>query len=225
VLTAIAKSRPRPSRPADLRRAIFKAARRLFFKHGPDGVSARKIAAVVGCSPTAIYLYYTDLSDLLHHVRMEGHTILARYLTSGSAARSALARIESMGRSYFRFGLENPAFYDLMFLAPASRTAAREVIRQEMFPLILLRDAVKDGIDRGELRPDLDPMLTANALWAQIHGVTSLAVQGLLFETAPANHQAVLEQVLSTSTWLLSRPAARSLSLTASTRERKRTAK
>jgi AcrR family transcriptional regulator len=225
VLTAIAKAHPRRSRPADLRRAIFKAARRLFFKHGPDGVSARKIAAAVGCSPTAIYLYYTDLNDLLHHVRMEGHTILARYLTSGSTGRSALARIEAMGRSYFRFGLENRAFYDLMFLARASRTAAREVIKQEMFPLLMLRDAVKDGIDHGELRHELDPMLTANALWAQIHGVTSLAVQGLLFETAPANHQNVLEQVLSTSTWLLSKPEARAFSLTASTRDRRKAIK
>ncbi len=182
----------------DLRAKILKAVRRLFLKHGADGVSARKIASAVGCSPTAIYLYYRNHGELLHKLRMEGHTLLARYLTTGAKAAPIISRLESMGRGYFRFGLENPEFYDLMFLARASRNARREEIRREMFPLLLLRDAIKDGVDAGELKPDLDTMLAANALWAQIHGVTSLAVQGLLFETAPAGHAEVLEQVLST---------------------------
>lgn len=190
-------------RSADLRTAILRAARSLFFKHGADGISARKIAARVGCSPTAIYLYYTNLNELLHHLRMEGHTLLAKYLTAHGETSSAMAQIESMGRCYFRFGTEKPEFYDLMFLARASRTARREQIRQEMFPLLMLRDAVRRGIDAGEIRPELDPMLTANALWAKIHGVTSLAVQGLLFETAPSGHERVLEEILSGATrWL-----------------------
>ncbi|MFI5352562.1 MAG: TetR/AcrR family transcriptional regulator [Candidatus Binatales bacterium] len=189
----------------DLRAKILKAARRLFLKRGADGVTARKIAAAVGCSATAIYLYYRNLDEVLHELRMEGHTLLARYLTSRAPAAPIVSRLESMGRGYFRFGLENPEFYDLMFLARASRTARREEIRREMFPLLLLRDAIKEGIDAGELRPELDPMLTANVLWAQIHGLTSLAVQGLLFETAPATHAQVLEQVLSTARGLAKR--------------------
>lgn len=190
-------------RSADLRSAILNAARRLFFKHGAEGVSARKIAARVGCSATAIYLYYRNVNDVLHHLRMEGHALLARYLTSPNPARSTLSQIEAMGRAYFRFGIENPEYYDLMFLARASRMARREEIRQEMFTLTMLRDAVRRGIHHGEVRPDLDPTVTSNSLWAQIHGVTSLAVQGLLDATAPSGHQAVMEQILSSAArWL-----------------------
>ncbi len=203
MLTSIARRRAIRDQRPDLRAAILEAARSLLFRRGAEGISARKIAAKAGCSPTAIYLYYSGIDDLLHHLRMEGHRLLARHLTPRDGAGSALSQIEAMGRNYFRFGAENPAFYDLMFLARASRTARRDEIRQEMFPLLLLRDAVERGIERGEVRSGLDPMVAANALWAQVHGVTSLAVQGLLFETAPRSHQAVLEQILSAgSRWL-----------------------
>ena len=47
------------------RAAILNAARRLYFAHGADGVSARRIAQAAGCSATALYLYYRSVGDLL----------------------------------------------------------------------------------------------------------------------------------------------------------------
>jgi len=40
----------------NVRAAILNAARRLYFAHGADGVSARRIAQAAGCSATALYL-------------------------------------------------------------------------------------------------------------------------------------------------------------------------
>ena len=67
-----------------------------------------------------------------------------------------------------------------------------------------LRDAVQRGVDRGEIRNDRDPMVITNALWSQIHGVTALAVSGLLLATAAGQHAEVLEGVLASAVgWLL----------------------
>src|SRR5215813_9108413 len=91
VLRPIRNARPRVMRVPDpgarrraqgLKSAILDAARALCFSEGVAGISARKIARQVGCSATAIYLHYRNLGDVLHHLRMEGHQLLAEYFRS-----------------------------------------------------------------------------------------------------------------------------------------------
>jgi AcrR family transcriptional regulator len=179
-----------------MRTAILDAARKLYFAAGADGVSARKIASEVGCSATAIYLYYRNLDDVLHHLRMEGHAHLRQYLLEVDEGLPAVERVRQMGRNYFRFGIEHPNYYQLMFLHRFSDVPRREFVQQEILTLLIVRDALANGIAAGEIRADLDPMVLANGVWAGIHGITSLAVSRLLLQTAPAHQDAVLAGVL-----------------------------
>ena len=181
----------RKQKPPNVRAAILDAARALYFQHGPDGVSARKVAARVGVSATSIYIYYKNLDDLLHHLRMEGFTLLVEYLEQARGA-SALEHIVDMGRAYFRFGTEHPNYYELMFFYRFREQPNPGVIEREARALTVLRAAVASGIDRGELRADLDLAVVTNGLWAEIHGVTSLAVSGRLAQIAPGRQDAVL---------------------------------
>ena len=197
------RRRPR----GDLRAALLASARRLHFAHGPEGVSARRITQAVGVSATALYLHFTGIEDVLDQLRIEGHEVLARYLRSADPKLPAPARIREMGRAYYRFGLENPRYFNLMF-GPRAGARHRESVQREMFTLLLLRDAVQAGIATGTLRRDLDASVATNALWAEIHGITALAVAGLLVETSAGHADEVLEAVLdSAERWLV--PAAR----------------
>jgi hypothetical protein len=64
---------------------------------------------------------------------------------------------------------------------------------------------VQRGVDAGELRRDLDVMVTTNALWAQIHGVTALTVAGLLPATTAGHADEVREATLDAIVaWLTS---------------------
>src|SRR6185369_17419934 len=155
--------RPARGRRRDLRVAILNAARALCLAHGAAGVSARKIAARVGCSATTLYLYYRNLDDLLHHLRMEGHALLAAAFAKVDARRPALTRVRAMGRAYYRFALANRAYYELMFVTRTSANPSRELVQREMYTLMLLRDVIQSGIDRGEFRRDVDPMVATNA--------------------------------------------------------------
>jgi AcrR family transcriptional regulator len=175
---------------------VLDAARKLCFADGVDGVSARKIAKEVGCSATAIYLYYKNLDDVLHHLRMEGHQLLAQYFREVDAALPALDRLLEMGRAYYRFGVEHPNYYQLMFLYRFREVPRREFIQQEIFTLLLVRDAIRAGADSGAIRSDVDPMVLANGAWSNVHGLTSLAVSGLLLQTAPGQDTLLLEGVL-----------------------------
>jgi AcrR family transcriptional regulator len=200
VLTSAARRRSKPvrgkpTRP-NARAAILAAARQLCFAHGADGVSARKIARAVGVSPTAIYLYYRNIDHLLEQLRLEGHALLAGYLRAAADRGSAVDRIRAMGRAYHRFGLEHPRYYALMFSLRAEKMPRAEALARESETLQLLGTEVRAGIAGAELRSDLDPLVTTNALWAQIHGVTALAVARLLAETAHGDEPAVVDAVL-----------------------------
>jgi AcrR family transcriptional regulator len=196
------------TRSTGLERRILDAARRLYFAHGSEGVSARKIAGAVGVSPTAIYLHFRGIPDVLHALRMEGHEKLATYLRAVDAKLPALERLAAMGRAYQRFGLENRHYYELMFLIRSADAPRRKAVQQELFTLMLLRDAVTAGIATGDLRDDLDPMVVTTALWAKVHGVTSLAVSGLMMQASVEEQDAVLAAVFDAiAAWLSPRGA------------------
>jgi AcrR family transcriptional regulator len=203
VLTAARRARARSKAAGPpLARRILDAARRLYFAHGVEAVSARKVANAVGVSATAIYLHYDGIGDLLHALRMEGHGKLAEYLRAVDVRLPALDRLAEMGRAYHRFGLEHRQYYELMFNLRSAEAPRREAVQQELFTLLMLRDAVTSGMAAGELRRDLDPMVVTTALWAKVHGVTSLAVSGLLVQT-DAEQTRVLEGVFDAVTaWL-----------------------
>jgi AcrR family transcriptional regulator len=209
VLTRTSRRRPaRRKRGAGAasRTAILDAARRLWLEHGPRGVSARKIAEAVGLSPTAIYLYFRNIDELHEHLRLEGHALLAGYLAAAGPHLPAVERIRAMGRAYHRFGLEHPKEYALMFNVRAEETPRHEALVREMETLMQLRRVVEEGIASGELRADIDPMVTTNALWAQIHGVTALTVSRLLAETTHGDEATVVEAVLdATTAWIARR--------------------
>jgi AcrR family transcriptional regulator len=192
--------RPVRTRRKDLATAILGAARALCFAHGAEGISARKIAARVGCSAPTIYLYYRNVDDVLHHLRMEGHALLAAAFIEVDARLPALDRVRAMGRAYYRFGLAQRGYFDLMFALRPTAASRRDVVQREMYTLMLLRDVVKQGVDAGEIRRELDPMVTTNALWAEIHGVTVLALSGMLMQTAAGHHEEVLDAVLEGAT-------------------------
>jgi AcrR family transcriptional regulator len=183
-------------RNATPKEAVLDAARKLCFAGGVDGVSARKIAREVGCSATAIYLYYRNIEDVLHHLRMEGHALLAEYFRAVDSSLPPIERLRDLGRAYYRFGIDHPKYYELMFLSRFNEAPRREFVQHEIFTLLLVRDAVKEAMDKRAIRTDVDPMILANALWSQMHGITSLAISRLLILTAPGHDHELLEVVL-----------------------------
>src|SRR5881392_3955787 len=137
--------------------------------------------------------------DIIEHLRLEGHTLLAARLRRVDPKLPALERVRAMGRAYWRFALEHRGYYALMFTLRAAETPRREAVQREMATLFILRDVVVRGIETGELRRDLDPTVVTNVLWAKIHGVAALAVSGLLVQTAPGHHEEVLEEMLESA--------------------------
>ena len=166
---------------ASRRGEILDAAKRLFLTEGFERATIRKIAASVGVSSAALYLYFPDKDAILRAIAESTFdTLLARLEESQRQADTDLERLRAGLRAYVAFGLAHPDGYRLTFLAKmmASCGPGRPADPPDHLPAADRSfDLMVNGIGRlmqaGVFR-SADPVLTAEAVWASLHGVTTL---------------------------------------------------
>jgi AcrR family transcriptional regulator len=175
----------------ELRQEILDAARELFVREGFENVSMRKIAEKIEYSPTTIYLYFQDKADLLDCLCEE---TLARLVRKQSVLDQTVAdpleRLRRGFRSYIEFGLKYPNHYKVAFMmthpldevegCDRSHEMGQKAFNHLRNTLALCAQAHLIDV------PDLEA--TAQALWATIHGLTSLLIAHPKFEWAERAH-------------------------------------
>ena len=100
----------------EIHKQILDASMKLFVEEGFDNVSIRKIADLIEYSPTTVYLYFKDKDEIffsLHDIGFEKMLELNRNLDN---IENPLLRLHKMGENYINFGMENPEYYELMFI-------------------------------------------------------------------------------------------------------------
>ena len=164
----------------ELRQDILDAARDLFVREGFENVSMRKIADKIEYSPTTIYLHFHDKADLLDCICEETFTRLDKLLTELAAAPGDhYERLRRGLRAYIEFGLNHPNDYRVAFImdlkpfsAPDRMPRCKEMGEKTFDHL---RQSVRKCVESGVFRR-LDIEATSQALWAAIHGLTSLLI-------------------------------------------------
>lgn len=170
----------------ELRQAILSAAGELFLEQGYERFSLRKVAERVGYSPTTIYLYFRDKDDLLFTVVEEGFERFSQQLaTAAESQEDPWERLIALGRAYVAFGLQNPVYYQLMFMQRADFLMHPPVGESQprIMSFRVLRQTVQQAIDAGVLRPG-DAESYSDVLWALVHGIVSLAISMPLFDAS-----------------------------------------
>ena len=176
----------RPPQNERLRQDILEAARELFIHEGYESVSMRRLAEKIEYSPTTIYLYFKDKSDLLQCLTEE---TFGRMLQRQEQLRATHADpqelLRHLVRAYIEFGLENPTDYRITFLMPAKMWARPEDHLRPGSNAFKafdgLRQAVAECMRQKRLRK-LDLQLASQILWSGAHGLTSLQI---LFPSFP----------------------------------------
>jgi AcrR family transcriptional regulator len=162
----------------ELRQEILDAARDLFVHEGYENVSMRKIADKIEYSPTTIYLYFQDKADLLDCVCEETMSRLVRkQMLHDQTIADPLERLRRSLRSYIEFGLKHPNHYKVTFmmLQPVAENAncrSREMGKRAFHHLqtTLAQCVEQHLLEVGDIQT------SSQALWATIHGVTSLLI-------------------------------------------------
>lgn len=180
---------PRPTKPAkkpkdqyhhgDLRRALLQAALRTIQKHGFDALTLRAVGDELGVSRSALYRHFADKSALLTAVAAEGfRSLRLDLLAAWERGGKGDAGFEAMGEAYVRFAVANPWHYRVMFGGGFELdTSDAELGEEGAGAFQALVDALLDQQARGLARRD-DAQTQANFVWAQVHGIAMLAIDG-----------------------------------------------
>lgn len=165
---------------ASRRGEILAAASRIFLEEGVAHATMRRIAAAVGVSTTALYVYFPDKDAILQAIAEATFTDLLDALEASQCDHVSVPnRFRAGLRAYVEFGLARPDAYRLTFLSsPASRTASRacdtiETIQAADHSFAILQRGVEEMMAAGLFRPASSES-AAEAIWACLHGVTAL---------------------------------------------------
>ena len=165
----------------DLRRALLQEAVRTIQTRGVEALTLRAAGQKLGVSRTALYRHFTNKSALLSAVAQEGFRLLRLELVEAwEQAGGGRNGFEQMGIAYVRFAVEHPAHYRVMFggfLRGYASDAALAAEGSAAFQVLV--DALIAQQQAGLVRRD-DPQQLAQFVWAVVHGVARLTIDGQL---------------------------------------------
>jgi AcrR family transcriptional regulator len=186
----------------EIRKLILDASMKLFVEEGFEHVSIRKIADLIEYSPTTIYLYFKDKDEIyldLHDIGFANMQELNRNL---EGIRNPLLRLHKMGENYLNFGVDNPEYYDLMFIQRAPMRRLNEMPCSDWksgdAAMLGLKNTVRECMEQGFLaKSDVD--LVSITIWSTVHGLVSLVIRGRMekFVADPEQIRPVLMQSLN----------------------------
>lgn len=157
-----------------LRQEILIAAGEILAREGYDGLSMRKVAKRINHSATAIYIYFKDRDDLVACVCDELVAGLGRELDQVSARhRDPLVALRKGLHCCVDFGRRHPRQYQARFGGRLQRDPGPA--------LPWLQRMVGECVTRKKIAK-VDAHRAGCALWAGVHGVTSLIVAMPEFE-------------------------------------------
>lgn len=157
-----------------MRDLIRAAALKMFLDDGYAKTSIRRIADAIEYSPGTIYLYYKDKDELLYEVQALAFGKLLEAFKTKANDKDPLKRLIQMGKTYVKFGLENPELYDLMFIIRAP-TNVDEALHKDNgdHTYNYLIETLEECINKKLLRIT-DLQLGALQVWSMCHGLVSL---------------------------------------------------
>jgi AcrR family transcriptional regulator len=169
----------------DLRAALVLAAIELLEESGETELSLRAVARRAGVSPAAPYRHYADREALVSAVAAVGYRELAERLAAAHPAPSTPEQLASVATAYVQFALERPALFRIMFGEPCDRDNDERVAATTAVSAYVRSIAQRTF-------PQADAEALATAIWALVHGLAFLYLDGKLDALTPS---AVAERV------------------------------
>ena len=207
---AVAGARPRRKprdryHHGDLRRALLDEALRTIQQDGVDALTLRTIGVRLGVSRTALYRHFTDKRALLSSVATEGFRLLTERLLNAWKA-GGIRGFNAMGVAYIRFAMGNPSHYRVMFGGFVDDGPRDDdLMRESTAAFQALVDAIVALQQEGAVRKD-DALQLAQFIWAVVHGVSMLIIDGRL-----AHHRAPIDDLIQFAVERINTGVARSV--------------
>lgn len=175
------KKKTVPYHHGNLRPALLKEAAKLIKTSGLEDLSLRKLAEKCGVSSMALYRHFPNKSALILAVLTQGYEILQQNMAEISKIHSSddiIDLLKAIGYGYFDFAIKNKNFFYLMYGENIFPQRYKKQLDEKANILFeFLKSVIKQGMERSKII-QADPNSIAFALWAYLHGITFLFLQG-----------------------------------------------
>jgi len=196
----------------NLKESLLQTALEMIDREGLEAITLRELSTRLGTSRSAIYRHFSGKDALMKAVINSGFKKLDLAVSPAfnAAEKDFLERFHDMGMAYVTFAIHNPNLYRLLF-GPAMSREREEMCESEKPDLHKLKngdsseEVVKNDEESGfhklaaliiqgqeeRIFKAGEPVLVATAIWALLHGLSSLVIDGHL--SVSDNVEAVYE--------------------------------
>ena len=159
---------------------LLQATLTLVNNRGFHDTPMSKIAKLAGISPATIYLYFENKEALFAAIVLRGIGILEnKYIECMEKQVPGTVKVALMGEAYYRFSQEQPDYLRLIHFYGSERFSKENPYTTEIGKGYgtcrrILEEAVREGIDDGTIRGDIDPFLISMYLMISFMGILSM---------------------------------------------------
>ena len=181
----------------EMRDTILRAAMKLFLEESFEKTTMRRIAEAIDYTPGTLYWYFKDKDEIVFALHQRGFEMLFAKQQPTMAIADPVERLSKLAEIYIDFALENPQYYDLMFINSATgrcieRADGEWKIGEAAFGV--LRETMRQVIAAGRMRGTTDPDVAAYACWAAVHGIASLLIRNRCGMLPEADRDRILRE-------------------------------
>lgn len=161
-----------------MRKKIIDAASEILAKEGYESLSIRKIAKMIEYSPSIIYHYFKDKTEIVASVVEDGYGRILKSLSEAPVdIENPEKSIEKGLRIYIELMLEAPQQFRAVVMNDIDAVQEKvnmleEGVSKERKSIQGLCKLVELGIEKEKFRK-MDIELTAQILWTSTHGLLS----------------------------------------------------
>ncbi len=164
------------------RQDIIDAAEKVFFSKGIIESTMDDVAEQAELSKGTLYLYFQSKDELYFAVTKRGLDILTdMFKKAAKKEKRGIDKIHAIGKAYYAFSKKYPDYFQAMIYYD-SRTCdfddmspmAIDCEKQGLNTLGFCADVLREGIEDGSIRSDIDPFKVAVILWGQTSGILQL---------------------------------------------------
>ena len=167
---------------ANLGERVLSLAEKSMLNRGAAQLSLRQIATELGVTPMAIYRHFASNEDLQLRILDVGFNRFGAYLSRSEMGTSPLEQLKLMAEGFIDFAIENPGYFELMFLSSQvpSGLRNRDIVLAASQPTYdVLLEATRRCIVAGDL-PDANLHHVARDLLSFCIGQAALYISGIM---------------------------------------------
>jgi len=167
--------------PEQLKQLILESAEKIIDSKGLNNLTARALAEAVGYTPGTIYNFYKDMDALIIDINYATLGRLRGFCDDRiKDLPSDFSKIRTLAYAYVDFAHENVRAWETIFASTRKGEKKARLPKHYQKRLAEIVQVIEDTLQECLKIPASEAPKTARLLWACLHGITVLTLDGRL---------------------------------------------